>query len=1011
MNSTIRSSRTLLLIVCSLLCFASSAVAASPIVESEFIYETAPFPECHASTIVEAADGTLVAAWFGGTREKDPDVGIWVARKLKGAWTPPVEVATGVQSADERFPCWNPVLFQPQDGPLLLFFKVGPNPDQWWGELLVSSDHGKTWKDRQRLPNNGIGPVKNKPVQMADGSIWCPSSTEHDGWRVHLEVTRDNVKTWTTTEFLNPKEQGAIQPSLLTHRDGRWQMLCRNQNGSDGHIWQTWSEDQGQTWSEFESTGLPNPNSGTDAVTLRDGRQLLVYNHTNRGGAFPSSRAMLNVAVSEDGRNWSAALVLERSKGEYSYPAVIQTADGLVHITYTWKRERVRHVVLDPSKLVLKPIKDSVWPEDVEQLAAAEERSSQNSPVAATAKLQRLTMNRADATSFLGVGLWAWPLPIDWDKDGDLDLVVSCPDVPYRGIYLFENPGGGKLPGEIPIKMPVFKPAVLVGKGQSNIAVSYADGEPRVLIPGHELTNFRDQQFAELAKIHERTNIHPNKVRQNMWRYVDYDGDGALDVSVGVGDWTAYGWDNAYDAEGKWTNGPLHGFVYVLRNLGTTEKPRYDEPVKVLADGQPVDVYGMPSPNFADFDGDGDLDLLCGEFVDSFNYFENTGSRTEPQYASARKLTHDGQQLKMDLQMIVPTAIDWDGDGDVDLIVGDEDGRVALVEHTGRIVDGTPDFLPPQYFRQEAQFAKFGALVTPVSVDWDDDGDEDLICGNSAGYVAMIENLDGGNPPAWSEPQLLAADGETIRIQAGSNGSIQGPCEAKWGYTTLSVADWDHDGLRDLVVNSIWGKVVWYRNVGTTGSPQLTAANPIQVNWSAGSTPPSPTWNWWKPNGNELSTQWRTTPVVIDLDLDGLNDLVLLDHEGFLSFFRRSRVGNELRLDPGERLFRDSMGQPLRLNAEAAGRSGRRKLCFADWDGDGRLDLLVNSTSINFLRNVSTKENPWTFQDEGPVDETRLAGHTTSPTMVDWDRDGRPDLVIGAEDGHLYYRPNNGQVR
>ena len=996
------SSFTSLLIVLAMFYCCAGVAAESAIISSEFIYEKAPFPECHASTIVEATDGTLVAAWFGGTREKDPDVGIRVARKLKGEWTAPVEVATGVQSADERFPCWNPVLFQPKEGPLLLFFKVGPNPSEWWGELLVSSDNGKTWQDRQRLPNNGIGPVKNKPVQMLDGSIWCPSSTEHDGWRVHLEVTRDNAKTWTTTRFLNAKENGAIQPSLLTHRDGRWQMLCRNQNGNDGHIWQTWSEDQGKTWGEFTSTGLPNPNSGTDAVTLADGRQLLVYNHSNRRGEFPSGRQTLNVAVSDDGHNWSAALVLESHKSEYSYPAVIQTSDGFVHITYTWQRKRVRHVVIDPSKLTLTPITESVWPKGVEQLAAAEETTSMKARVASSAPLQRLNVNRKDATSYVGVGLWAWPLPIDWDQDGDLDLAVSCPDVPYRGIHLFENPGGGK--------MPVFKPSVVVGDRHGNISVSYVDGQPRVLIPGHELTNFRDTKFEVLTKIHEQTNIHPNKVRQNLWRYADFDGDGAVDVIVGVGDWTDYGWDNAYDAKGNWTNGPLRGFVYLLHNSGTNEKPSYDEPVKVQADGQPVDVYGMPSPNFADFDGDGDLDLLCGEFVDSFNYFENVGTRTKPQYASARKLTHNGQPIKMDLQMIVPTAIDWEGDGDVDLIVGDEDGRVALVEHTGRVVKGTPEFLPPKYFRQEAQFAKFGALVTPVSVDWDDDGDEDLVCGNSAGYIALIENLDGGNPPAWSEPQLLAADGETIRIQAGANGSIQGPCEAKWGYTTLSVADWDHDGLRDLIVNSIWGKVVWYRNTGKAGSPKLAAAKAIEVDWPAGSTLPSPAWNWWKPSGNELSTQWRTTPVVIDLDLDGLNDLVMLDHEGFLSFFRRSRDGDQLHLAPGERIFQDSSGQPLQLNAGVAGRSGRRKLCFADWDGDGRLDLLVNSTSINLLRNVSTKERPWAFHDEGLVDETRLAGHTTSPTTVDWDHDGRPDLVIGAEDGHLYYRPNNWQA-
>lgn len=978
----------------------------SPVVESEFVYETAPFPQCHASTIVEAADRTLVAAWFGGTHEKNPDVGIWVSRKLNGNWSAPMEVATGVQSADLRYPCWNPVLFQPKDGPLLLFFKVGPSPSEWWGELLVSTDSGRTWKDRRRLPGEGIGPVKNKPVQMADGKIWCPSSTEHDGWRVHLEITDSAAKSWTATEFLNKRENGAIQPSLLTHRDGSWQMLCRNQNGNDGSIWQTWSLDKGKTWSEFTSTGLPNPNAGTDAVTLRDGKQLLVYNHTNRRGLFPSGRQMLNVAVSNDGRDWSAALVLERDKNEYSYPAVIQTSDGLVHITYTWRRQRVKHVVIDPAKLTLKSIKGGAWPASVEQLNDIAITDAKQEAVGdSDHELERLTYNRPDETSFLGVGLWAWPLPIDWDEDGDLDLVVSCPDVPYRGMHLFENPGDGKTKD----KMPVFKPAILLAQGQKNISVSYVGDEARVLIPGHEFENFRETNFAKPAKFYDKTNIHPNKVRQNQWRYVDYDGDGALDVIVGVGDWTEYGWDNAYDVDGKWTNGPLHGYVYVLRNQGTNDNPSYEEPRKVEADGQPVDVYGMPSPNFADFDSDGDLDLLCGEFVDSFNYFENVGSRTKPKYASARKLEHDGQPITMDLQMIVPTAVDWDSDGDVDLIVGDEDGRVAFVEHTGHVADGLPQFLPPKYFRQQAHFAKFGALVTPVGVDWDDDGDEDLICGNSAGYISFIENLDGGDPPKLAEPKFLSADDETIRIQAGENGSIQGPCEAKWGYTTLSVADWDHDGLRDLIVNSIWGKVVWYRNVGKAGAPKLAAEQPVNVEWSDPSSAPHPVWNWWEPDGKQLATQWRTTPVVIDIDLDGLNDLVMLDHEGYLVLFRRVRKGNELVLTPGERIFRDASGWPLRLTEGVAGRSGRRKLCFADWDSDGRLDLLVNSTNINLLRNVSTAESPWTFQDEGLVDETRLAGHTTSPTTVDWDRDGRPDLVIGAEDGHLYYRRNNWQ--
>ncbi len=634
-------------------------------------------------------------------------------------------------------------------------------------------------------------------------------------------------------------------------------------------------------------------------------------------------------------------------------------------------------------------------------------------PVVQAAQLAeppRLAYNQPGVVVDLGVGLWAWPLPMDYDRDGDLDLVVSCADVPYNGLYFFENPGGEKF--------PVFKPGKWIGPGLRNVQISYVADRPRVLAPAVEYADFPNSQLGKAVKLPVQSNFHKGQVRANQWKYGDYNGDGRLDLIVGIGDWTDYGWDNAFNAEGQWTRGPLHGYVYWLRNAGSNHQPRYEAPVKVVADGEPVDVFGMPSPNFADFDGDGDLDLLCGQFVDHFTYFENIGTRAEPRYAAGRPLTHDGKPLTMDLCMIVPVAVDWDRDGDVDLVVGEEDGRVALVEHTGRVVDGLPVFLPQRRFRQQAEAVKFGALVTPFSCDWDDDGDEDLLCGNTAGYIGFIENLDGRDPPKWAEPVYLRAGGEIIRIQAGSNGSIQGPCEAKWGYTTLSVADWDGDGLRDIIVNSIWGKVVWFRNVGSRGKPRLTEAQPIRVEW--GMQPPQPAWNWWTPQNGELATQWRTTPYVMDLNNDGLNDLVMLDHEGYLAFFQRTMRDGKLVVLPPRRIFQgqdacvyDQAGRavkkesgPLRLNGGSAGKSGRRKFCFADWDGDGRLDLLVNSESISFLRNVAEKDGEFIFRDEGPVCARRLAGHTTSPTIVDWDRDGVPDLLIGAEDGFLYYLKN-----
>lgn len=312
------------------------------IVKEEFVYEKAPFPSCHASTLAETKEG-IVAAWFGGTREKSPDVGIWVSRHNKQGWSEVVEVVNGVQASGERFPCWNPVLFQAPRGSLLLFYKVGPSPSQWWGMLTMSADGGRTWSKPQRLPDGYLGPIKNKPVLLKDGTLLCPSSTEHAGWQVHLEMTNDLGKTWKKTEVLNDtKLYGAIQPTILVFLSGKIEILCRSQQKK---ITQSWSTDGGKTWSAMEATSLPNPNSGIDAVMLKDGRALLVYNHTEKG------RSPLNVAISEDGKDWKPVLILEDQPGEYSYPAVIQTADGLVHITYTWKRERIKHVVVDPRKL------------------------------------------------------------------------------------------------------------------------------------------------------------------------------------------------------------------------------------------------------------------------------------------------------------------------------------------------------------------------------------------------------------------------------------------------------------------------------------------------------------------------------------------------------------------------------------------------------------------------------------------------------------------------------------
>jgi alpha-L-rhamnosidase len=318
------------------------------IVNDQFIYDTASFPSCHAATIVETPEG-VVAAWFGGTKEGYNDVCIYSSIYSKGKWSSPQMIADGRIDEKTRYACYNPVLYQVPGGELILFYKIGPNVKGWTGWMKRSFNNGNTWEEREPIPEGFLGPIKNKPV-LLDGVLVCPSSTENQGWRVHFEFTKDNGRTWTKSEPLNDgKTISGIQPSILRHRDLKLQAICRSM---DGVLNETWSNDNGITWSMLQPTAIPNNNSGIDAVTLKNGLHVLVYNHVKSKKGEWGPRSPINLAISDNGKDWYTSLVIQDEPGaEFSYPYILQTTDGLVHIVYTWKRKKIRHLVIDPAKL------------------------------------------------------------------------------------------------------------------------------------------------------------------------------------------------------------------------------------------------------------------------------------------------------------------------------------------------------------------------------------------------------------------------------------------------------------------------------------------------------------------------------------------------------------------------------------------------------------------------------------------------------------------------------------
>lgn len=328
------------------------------LLSTRFVFDEMVTPECHASTLTQCSDGSIVAAWFGGTHEGHVDTAVWQSVFDGQTWSWPREVGHGFFWNGAPSPTFNPVLFQyPDDGVMLLFY-LGGLLESCHGTLQKSYDGGLTWSDPQILPDFIKGPIKNKPVLLNDGTLICP---EHSGGRLKFTSTQDFGETWFRTTLTPASSVEGIQPTILQHADGTLQALARSSSGS---IVMSWSTDEGDSWSALEETTLPNNNSGIDAVTLSDGRFLLVYNHAGiPDGSWGGPRTPLNVAVSEDGIHWSAAVVLEDEDGEFSYPSVIQAADGTVHVLYTWNRFRIKHVVLDPEAFNLEPIVDGEWPE------------------------------------------------------------------------------------------------------------------------------------------------------------------------------------------------------------------------------------------------------------------------------------------------------------------------------------------------------------------------------------------------------------------------------------------------------------------------------------------------------------------------------------------------------------------------------------------------------------------------------------------------------------------------
>lgn len=306
-----------------------------------FVFEKAPFPSCHASTLVETEPGRLLCAWFGGAKEGARDVKIWQAAFDGKAWSEVRMVAE-----EPGYPCWNPVLFKSSKGTLSLFYKAGPSPQTWSGFVKKSTDGGKTWEKAEILHAGLLGPIKNKPIEVK-GAILSPTSVEsYRAWCAWVERSTDDGKTWSRHGpiAVPGKPRGLIQPTLFVTSKGGLIALCRS--SGIGRVCQAESSNGGLTWTDARPTELLNPGSGIDGVTAKGGAFYLAYNDSRM------TRWPLKLARStDDGKTWKNVVTAEDKAAltdEFSYPALIQSSDGKLHLSYTWNRTHIKHLVYDP---------------------------------------------------------------------------------------------------------------------------------------------------------------------------------------------------------------------------------------------------------------------------------------------------------------------------------------------------------------------------------------------------------------------------------------------------------------------------------------------------------------------------------------------------------------------------------------------------------------------------------------------------------------------------------------
>jgi hypothetical protein len=639
-----------------------------------------------------------------------------------------------------------------------------------------------------------------------------------------------------------------------------------------------------------------------------------------------------------------------------------------------------------------------------------------------------MSHGRTGVVSFIDGSFGCHADAVDWDGDGDLDVLAregmgGGATWVMHGVYYFENVGSATKPllakpRHVDLRaFPDVSHAVdWNGDGVLDIVADrflYANRGPKGAF------NFAEpESIVVIGQTGSNATFH------------DWNGDGLFDViyTDGRGGSSPHRslwlkdlpW-SPFTGQGVWRGTQESRRILVRLNTGTAASPAFEGDSLVLqildkrlnpAGRIDIQIPGARKATFGDIDGDGLLDLLVGNTHDLY-YFRNVGTKNVPVYDRGYPLVELPSEI-----YVRPFAADWNGDGTCDVMISGEAGDVRWLRNLGtKDAVGRQAFAPIAILRQKDPFIDAGSCGPMDFADITGDGLPDVVTGNSYGEVMVWESVPGKK---WTfEPtKYVQAAGRKIQIQAGTSGSIQGPGEARYGYIAPELADWDQDGVTDLILNDVFGRNRFYKgSLDAEGRVVFAADTPVSFADPAHVIKPD--FNWWNPVGAELVTSWRNRPEILDWDGDRVSDYLVVDHEGYVGFFKGilSPIDGTKRIDKLRRPIIDATtGKPLMVNDGQCGRSGRMKINFVDWDGDGDLDLMRGVAEpsqsrfrdpdhekgcVIYFENLGAKG----FKRRGeliPDPDLRTSGHSSCPQAYDFDDDGTLDLLLGAEDGHIY---------